>query len=161
KLKPRAFGLLGGDSSDFPERGVREPTVTEGRSGAREAPQRLSHPEGLVGFRPLVTEELLRVLENARVPEQEVKAALVEVEEPVDQLSLGAVSNGEGFKQIEVKLFGGKGGQVKAAFAGQITCGGAYGSASCSVHRGLLFVYFNTGLFQYRFISIPAYFITG
>src|SRR5207247_965078 len=118
KLKPRAFGLLGGDSSDFPERGVREPTVTEGRSGAREAPERLSHPEGLVGFRPLVAEKLLRVLENARVPKQEVKAALVEVEEPVDQLSLGAVSNGEGLEKVEVKLFGREGGQVSAGFAG-------------------------------------------
>src|SRR5207244_12484097 len=79
-------------ASEFPERGIGERTITEGRGGAGEASERLSHPEGLVGFRSPVAEELLRVLENARVPKQEVKAALVEVEEPLDQLSLGAVS---------------------------------------------------------------------
>jgi len=42
----------------------------------------------------------------------------VEVNEPVDQLSLGAVSNGEGFEQIEVKLCAERVGRSAPACAG-------------------------------------------
>src|SRR5207247_6608850 len=38
KLEPRSLGLLGSDSSDFPERRVGERAITESRSGLREAP---------------------------------------------------------------------------------------------------------------------------
>ena len=70
----------------------------------------------------------------------------MEVEEPVDQLSLGAVSNGEGLEQVEVKLFGGEGGEVKARLGRRGNCGRAFIGAFGSVHRA-----------SYSFISVPVF----